>query len=94
MRLSIARSFRQRIENRVSFYGKHRESKPGWAWPDDQPPLGYSIAQGNPGPKKVALKLAVSADITDARVLATCENDEVSIWEIWSDRLGTSELRT
>ncbi|WP_116600046.1 SAVED domain-containing protein [Primorskyibacter marinus] len=77
----------------VSVYGKHREPKPGWAWPDDHPPLGFSMAQGSTGPKKVALKLSVSAEITDERVLATYETDEVSIWEIRSDRLGTSELR-
>lgn len=77
----------------VSVYGKHREPKPGWAWPDDQPQLSFSMAQGNPEPKKVALKLSVSAEITDARVLAAYDHDKVSIWEIRSDRLGTSELR-
>ncbi|OCX55469.1 hypothetical protein BFP70_01600 [Thioclava sp. SK-1] len=78
----------------VSLYGKHREPKPGWAWPDDQPPLGFSMFKGRKGSKKVALKLSVSAEIVDERVTAAYEGDDVSIWEIRSNRLGTSELRS
>ncbi len=40
-----------------------------------------------------ALKMAVSAEVTDERVLAAYEDNDVSICKIRSDRLGTSELR-
>ena len=82
------------LSRHVSLYGKHREPKPGWAWPEDQPPLGFSMFKGRKGSKKVALKLSVSAEIVDERVTAAYEGDDVSIWKIRSNRLGTSELRS
>ncbi|WP_339110141.1 SAVED domain-containing protein [Thioclava sp. GXIMD4216] len=78
----------------VSLYGKHREPKPGWAWPNDRPPLGFSMFRGRTGSKKVALKLSVSAEIVNERVIAAYGDDDVSIWEVRSNRLGTSELRS
>lgn len=77
----------------VTVYGKHREPKPGWAWPNDRPPLGFSMVRGGARSKKVALKLSVSAEITDERVISTYDDQNVAIWEIRSDRFGTSELR-
>lgn len=77
----------------VSVYGRHREPKPGWAWPDDREPLEFTCVPGARGPKKVALKLSVTAGITDDRVARALPDDPVSIWEIQSSRLGAGELR-
>lgn len=77
----------------VSVYGRHREPKPGWAWPNDREPLEFSCTPGMRGSKRVALKLSVTADITDDRVVRALSEEPVSIWEIRSSRLGASELR-
>ncbi|QQO46032.1 SAVED domain-containing protein [Paracoccus sp. MC1862] len=77
----------------VSVYGRHREPKPGWTWPNDRPPLNFICSPGKQGPKKVVLKLSVTAGVSDNRVLSALEGEEISIWEIRSSRLGASELR-
>lgn len=77
----------------VSVYGRHREPKPGWAWPDDREPLEFKCVPGALGPKKVALKLSVTAGINDERIACALPEEPVSIWEIRSSRLGASELR-
>lgn len=77
----------------VSVYGRHREPKPGWAWPDDREPLEFMCVPGARGPKKVALKLSVTAGITDDRIARALSDEPVSIWEIRSSRPGASELR-
>ncbi|SMX50737.1 HNH endonuclease [Maliponia aquimaris] len=53
--------------NGVTVFGRHREPYPGWAWPDDSPGLSFQLRKGSPGHKRVALKLAVSAEIADDR---------------------------
>lgn len=77
----------------VTLFGRHREPKPSWVWPNDKPPMQFSRLQGKAGPKKVALKLSISAEVSNERVLQAYEAVDVSIWEIRSDRVGTSELR-
>ena len=77
----------------VSVYGRHREPKPGWAWPDDREPLDFICIPGVRDPKKVALKLSVTAGVTDDRIARALPDEPVSIWEIRSSRLGASELR-
>lgn len=77
----------------VSIYGRHREPKPGWAWPNDRDPLEFTCIPGARSPKKVALKLCVTAGITDDRIARAIPEEPVSIWEIRSSRLGASELR-
>jgi hypothetical protein len=77
----------------VSVYGRHREPKPSWTWPNDRDPLRFTCSHGIPGPKKVALKLSVTSKVTDDRVFRALQNEEVSIWEIQSSRIGASELR-
>lgn len=77
----------------VSVYGRHREPKPGWAWPNDREPLEFTCVPGARGPKKVALKLSVTAGISDDRITRALPDEQVSIWEIRSSRLGASELR-
>lgn len=77
----------------VSVFGRHREPSPGWAWPNDRERLEFTCAAGAPSPKKVALKISVTASITDDRIVQALPNEPVSIWEIRSSRLGASELR-
>lgn len=77
----------------VSVYGRHREPEPVWAWPNDREPLEFTCNTGVPGPQKVALKICVTADIADDRVIQALPGGPVSIWEIRSSRLGASELR-
>ncbi|WP_245582972.1 SAVED domain-containing protein [Sediminimonas qiaohouensis] len=77
----------------VSVYGRHREPMPGWAWPNDREPLEFTCVPGVPGAKKVALKLSITAGISDDRVIQAFPDEPISIWEIRSSRLGASELR-
>lgn len=76
----------------ATVYGRHREPRPQWAWPNDGPPLTFTKIRGAAGPRRVALKLSVSAEITDDRIRTAVDGD-VSVWEIRSDRFGTSVLR-
>ncbi len=77
----------------VTVYGRHREPKPTWSWPNDRHPLEFNCTPGPFGPTKVALKLSVTADITDDRIISSLPGQSVSIWEIRSNRLGATELR-
>lgn len=74
-------------------YARHREPVPSWTWPNDGTPLVFETVMGAPGPKTVALKLCISADIADERIATAMPNQNVSIWTIRSDRFGTSVLR-
>jgi len=66
----------------VSVYQLHREPQgQGWKWADDEPPMGLKLSQGRPGPQRVALKLAISANIDDGRITSVLGED-ISIWEI------------
>lgn len=75
----------------ATVYMRHREPVPGWTWPDNGTPLRFETETGRAGPKKVALKLSVSAGISDDRILAVLGED-VSIWEIRASTLGTTAL--
>ena len=77
----------------VTVYGRHREPQPGWAWPDDVEPLEFDRVVGPAGSKKVALKLSVTAEISDDRIRAAMPGQDISIWEIQSSRFGANELR-
>ncbi|QFT31929.1 hypothetical protein FIV00_15655 [Labrenzia sp. THAF82] len=76
----------------ATVFMRHREPKPQWAWPNDGPSLSFSRSKGPAESNKVALKLSVSADINDERVNQVL-GDDVSIWEIRSNRFGTGVLR-
>lgn len=76
----------------ASVFMRHREPKPQWAWPNDGANLGFSRTKGPCGPSTVALKLSVSAQISDDRI-AGAVGDDVSIWELRSSEFGTSVLR-
>lgn len=77
----------------VNVYARNREPIPTWSWPNDGPPLRFQTVRGGPGPRTVALKLCISADIADERILRAIPGYDVSIWTIRSDRFGTSTLR-
>lgn len=66
----------------ASVFGRHREPKPQWTWPNDREPLLFSRTVGPKGTKRVALKLSVTAEIVDERVVQAMGGGEVSIWEI------------
>ena len=78
----------------VSVFARHREPVPSWTWPNDSKPLQFNTIPGKAGPRTVALKLSISAEISDERVIRAIPNEEVSIWSLQSDRLGTSVLRS
>ena len=77
----------------VNVYARHREPAPSWSWPNDGERLRFQTVEGAPGPKAVALKLCVTADITDDRIIQAMPDQDVSIWALRSDRFGTSVLR-
>jgi hypothetical protein len=77
----------------ATVYGRHREPNPGWTWPNDGEGLNFGRVVGPAGSKTVALKLSVTAEITDDRVRAAFPGQDVSIWEIRSSRIGANELR-
>ncbi len=67
----------------VNVYERHREPAQ-WKWPEDGPEVSFSLTQGRPGPKHVALKLSVTSHIADDRITDVI-GDDVSIWDILSD---------
>lgn len=64
-------------------FERHREPAQ-WRWPEDGPDVEFTCSKGPVGPKRVALKLSVTAHISDDRVIAAVGED-VSIWEVSSD---------
>jgi hypothetical protein len=76
----------------VSVHQRHREPVVTWRWANDAPPMGLVLKPGAPAPKRVALKLPISAPITDDRIHAVTGSD-VSIWEITCDRPHNDVMR-
>lgn len=76
----------------ATIFMRHREPEPRWMWPNDGQQLQFDLGRPKTRHHKVALKLSVSADIADQRVIAAIGPD-VSIWEIRSSEVGTSVLR-
>lgn len=77
----------------VTVFARHREPTPSWSWPNDGAPMRFQTVRGASGPRKVALKLCISADIADDRIFRAIPDHDVSIWTLRSDRFGTSTLR-
>jgi hypothetical protein len=77
----------------ASVFGRHREPKPQWAWPNDSEPLIFSRLVAPTGVENVAIKPSITAEIADDRIVQAMGCDEISIWEIRSSRFGTSALR-
>jgi SMODS-associated and fused to various effectors sensor domain len=68
----------------VSIYQRHREPST-WRWQKDRNPISYKISEpdiGSEGP--IALKLAVSATVTDERITRVLGND-TAIWSLIAD---------
>ena len=76
----------------ATIFMRHREPEPRWMWPNDGQRLQFDLGKPETRHRKVALKLSVSAAISDQRVVAAMDPD-ISIWEIRSGVLGTSVLR-
>ncbi|QFT81993.1 hypothetical protein FIU89_15315 [Roseovarius sp. THAF27] len=55
-----------------------------WSWPEDRQEIHFTRHKGVPGPKKVALKLSITNEVSDADVTQALGAD-VSIWEISSN---------
>lgn len=76
----------------ATVFMRHREPSPAWTWPNDGSPVSFEAVEGAKSGKAVALKLSVSAEVSDDRIHAAV-GDDVSIWEIRSSVLGTTVLR-
>lgn len=68
----------------VDVYERHRFPEQQWRWPEDGPIVEFQRTAGPPGPKLVALKLAVTSEIADDRIINALGTDDVSIWQIAS----------
>lgn len=65
----------------ATIHQRHREPA-SWAWQPDQPAMTFEVGEPtSPGAGIVALKLAISADVTDDRIQAVL-GEEVAIWSI------------
>jgi hypothetical protein len=64
----------------VTVHQLHREPQ-DWRWRTDRAPLAYVAREGAGGGKHVALKLSLSATITDERITSVLGAD-VPIWEL------------
>ncbi len=67
----------------VRVHQLHREPK-GWNWRSERAPVTYQVRQGESGDGVVALKLGISATITDDRIHRVL-GEHVSIWSIEAD---------
>jgi hypothetical protein len=61
-----------------------REPK-GWAWQTEGPAIRYRVRAAYPGPRSVALVLALSATVTDERIFVALGPD-TAIWAIEAER--------
>lgn len=66
----------------VTVHQFHRNPK-GWAWARDAEPLEFELhePEGNRG-RPVAVKLAVSANIDDQRILSALSAEDAAIWTV------------
>jgi len=65
----------------VNVHQKHREPKQTWRWANDSDTVKFQSLAGKIGKSDVALKLSISARVSDDRVIAAVGAD-TSIWEI------------
>ncbi len=64
----------------VAVHQLHREPQ-DWRWREDRAPARNTVRTNNKHGKRVALKLALSATVTDVRIEAVL-GDAVPIWEV------------
>lgn len=76
----------------IDVYQRHREPIPTWSWANDGKLLAFKVDQSSKPAKKVALKLGVSAIITDERIQSVIGVD-VPIWSVTSDPVGNDVMR-
>jgi hypothetical protein len=69
-----------------------REPK-GWSWPPAGPPIQYRVREGSAGLGPVALVLALSATVSDDRVIGVLGRD-TSIWAIEAERPHNDIMRS
>lgn len=71
---------------------RHREPA-SWRWASDGPPITFQVTEPDIGLSgSVALKLGVSATVTDARLQAVL-GDEAAIWSLCADQPHNDVLR-
>jgi hypothetical protein len=72
-------------------YQLHREPA-GWRWANDGPHLQYQLDRPRHMGKVVALKLALSATVTDDRI-ASVLGEDVSIWSVTAQNANNDIMR-
>lgn len=71
---------------------RHREP-PTWAWQADQPPIAFTVSPPTVrSGKTVALKLGISATVTDERITKVL-GDDTAIWSVTADQPHNDILR-
>lgn len=76
----------------VTVHQKHREPDT-WRWQPSQPAIVYRVMEPEEGPRaKVALKLALSATVTDDRIHAALGED-VAIWSLTAENPNNDIMR-
>ena len=75
----------------ADIYQLHREPS-GWNWADNGPRIEYKITKPVGAGKSVALKIGISATVTDDRILAVLGEDTV-IWSLTSETPGNDVMR-
>lgn len=71
---------------------RHREPAT-WAWQPDQPPIAFTVSQpASTGGRPVALKLGISATVTDERITKILGED-VAMWSVTVDQPHNDILR-
>ena len=73
-------------------YQLHREPTPGWTWAEDGLRIEYEVVRPSDVRKAVALKLGISATVTDERIAAVLGQD-VSIWSLTAKTPGNDVMR-
>lgn len=76
----------------VSVHQRYREP-PTWRWQPDQPAISFRVGEySGPPDVSVALKLALSATVTDDRISAVL-GDDVAIWSLVADNPHNDIMR-
>ena len=71
---------------------RHREP-PTWAWQADQPPIAFTVSPPTVrSGKTVALKLGISATVTDERITKVLGGD-TAVWSVTADQPHNDILR-
>jgi hypothetical protein len=79
----------------VEIYQRHRRPEQSWEWPKNAVAINFKIKKPrSKSGKKVALLIALSADINQDEIIEAMKGETVDIWKIFIDNPSVHYMRS